>query len=116
MKQWDGPYYVANRINDVLYYNRVQRGPRNMPKLVHKDRLRQYRGVPVHIRWATIVKDNHRRCPCSGQDKPPADDNRQVNLGANSRRRRVVGQEYFHERLEEREVDLYDIVTKFQHV
>ena len=56
-KQWEGPYYVADQVNDVLY--RVQRGP---PKLAHKDR-----GSTVDARWAAITRDN-RRCPGSGQD------------------------------------------------
>ncbi|KAI0219888.1 hypothetical protein LSAT2_028589, partial [Lamellibrachia satsuma] len=33
---------------------------------------------------------------------PPQDGNRQANLRGNSRRRRAVGQEAFHERLEEK--------------
>ncbi|KAI0221629.1 Long-chain-fatty-acid--CoA ligase 5 [Lamellibrachia satsuma] len=46
----------------------------------------------------------------------PQDGNRQSNLRGNSRRRRVVGQAYFHERLQENGINLYDIVTEFPHV
>ena len=58
VKQWEGLYNVANRVNDVLY--QVQRGPRKTPKLVHKDRLRQYRGVT-----------DNQRCPGSGKTTLP---------------------------------------------
>ena len=65
VKLWEGPYYVAEWVNDVLY--RMQGGPSKTPKLVHKDPLQQYRGAPVDTRWAAITRDN-RRCPGSRQD------------------------------------------------
>ena len=41
-RPWEGPYVVVERLNDVVY--RIQRGPRAKPKVVHRDRLWQYRG------------------------------------------------------------------------
>lgn len=39
---WEGPYTVIKRINDVVY--RIQRSPRSKMKVVHLDRLTEYRG------------------------------------------------------------------------
>ena len=41
-RPWEGLYVVVERLNDVVY--RIQRGPRAKPKVVHSDRLWQYRG------------------------------------------------------------------------
>ena len=41
-RPWEGPYVVVERLNDVVC--RIQRGPRAKPKVVHRDRLWQYRG------------------------------------------------------------------------
>ena len=49
---WEGPYVVQSRRNDVLY--RIQKDARSTPKLVHRDRLRPYRGVDVEQRWAAV--------------------------------------------------------------
>ena len=40
-RPWEGPYVVVEPLNDVVY--RIQRGPRAKPKVVHRDRLWQYR-------------------------------------------------------------------------
>ena len=53
---WEGPYTVRSRRNDVLYS--LQKGPRSQPKLVHRDRLRAYRGVKIDERWTTIRERN----------------------------------------------------------
>ena len=34
---WEGPYTVVPRINDVVY--RIRRGPKTKMKIVHLDRL-----------------------------------------------------------------------------
>uniref|UniRef100_A0A2C9LGT8 Integrase p58-like C-terminal domain-containing protein n=1 Tax=Biomphalaria glabrata TaxID=6526 RepID=A0A2C9LGT8_BIOGL len=39
-KNWEGPYRIVKRINDVVY--RIQRGPRTKCKVVHVDRLYRY--------------------------------------------------------------------------
>ncbi|KAJ8943324.1 hypothetical protein NQ318_004765, partial [Aromia moschata] len=39
---WEGPFTVIKRINDVVY--RIQRNPRSKMKVVHLDRLTPYRG------------------------------------------------------------------------
>ena len=41
-RPWEGPYVVVERLNDVMH--RIQRGPQAKPKVVHRDRLWQYRG------------------------------------------------------------------------
>ena len=42
MRKWHGPYVVTKRINDLVY--RVQLGPKSKPKVIHRNRLWQYRG------------------------------------------------------------------------
>lgn len=39
---WEGPYKVIKRINDVVY--RIQQGPRSKMKVVHLERLKPYHG------------------------------------------------------------------------
>lgn len=39
---WEGPYKVVTKINDVTY--RIQRNPRSPSKIVHVDRLARYHG------------------------------------------------------------------------
>ena len=63
---WEGPYTVRSRRNDVLY--RLQKGPRAQPKLVHRDRIRAYRGVPITERWKTI---SNRHEPTRVDDTAP---------------------------------------------
>ncbi|KAH1011077.1 hypothetical protein HUJ04_000516 [Dendroctonus ponderosae] len=41
---WEGPYTVIKKINDVVY--RIQRTPRAKMKVVHLDRLTKYHGAP----------------------------------------------------------------------
>jgi hypothetical protein len=41
-RNWDGPYAVIDRINDVIY--RIRKGPKYIPKVVHQDRLTPYKG------------------------------------------------------------------------
>jgi transposase InsO family protein len=41
--EWEGPYTVVTRINDVIY--RIQKGPRYKPKIVHLERLALYKGM-----------------------------------------------------------------------
>ena len=41
-RPWEGPYVVAERLNDVLY--RIQHAPLAKPKDLHRDRLWHYRG------------------------------------------------------------------------
>ena len=42
MRQWQGPYLVTKRINDMVY--RVQLKPQTKPKVVHRNRLWRYSG------------------------------------------------------------------------
>lgn len=42
-RPWEGPYVVAERLNDVVHS--IQRGPRAKPKVVHRDHLWKYSGV-----------------------------------------------------------------------
>jgi len=42
--EWDGPYVVVNRINDVVYRIRKYECPRAKMKIVHAERLAQYTG------------------------------------------------------------------------
>ncbi|VDI75512.1 Hypothetical predicted protein [Mytilus galloprovincialis] len=44
---WEGPYIVVNKLNDVIY--RIQKGPKTKPKVVHQDRLKPYLGENVPI-------------------------------------------------------------------
>ena len=55
---WEGPHVILNRRNDVLY--RIQKNPRFKPKLVHRDRLRPYRGVQVDQRWSAVCVRGQR--------------------------------------------------------
>ena len=41
-RQWQGPYLVTKRINDMVY--RVQLKPQTKPKVVHRNRLWRYTG------------------------------------------------------------------------
>ena len=41
-RDWEGPYRVIKKINDVVY--RVQKGPRLKMKVVHSNRLAKYNG------------------------------------------------------------------------
>ena len=41
-RNWEGPYTVVKRINDLVY--RIQLGPRTKPKVVHWNRLWCYKG------------------------------------------------------------------------
>ena len=45
MGHFDGPYLVVKRISDVLYH--IQKVSKSMPKVVHHDRLKAYRGPNV---------------------------------------------------------------------
>ena len=40
-RYWKGPFTVIQKINDLLY--RIQRSPKSKPKVVHFDRLKEYR-------------------------------------------------------------------------
>ena len=42
---WEGPYVVLNKLNDVIY--RIQEGPKCKPKVVHQDRLKPYNGENI---------------------------------------------------------------------
>lgn len=44
-KPWVGPYLVIKRINDMVY--RIQLNENSKPKVVHRNRLREYKGVHV---------------------------------------------------------------------
>ncbi|VDI21707.1 Hypothetical predicted protein [Mytilus galloprovincialis] len=44
---WEGPYIVVNKLNDVIY--RIQKGPKTKPKVVHQDRLKPYLGEDVPV-------------------------------------------------------------------
>ncbi|CAG2250324.1 unnamed protein product [Mytilus edulis] len=44
---WEGPYIVVNKLNDVIY--RIQKGPKMKPKVVHQDRLKPYLGENVPV-------------------------------------------------------------------
>ncbi|KAJ8954293.1 hypothetical protein NQ318_005876 [Aromia moschata] len=41
-KNWDGPYTIIKKINDLVY--RIQLSPRSKPKVVHLGRLARYTG------------------------------------------------------------------------
>ena len=41
-RPWEGPYVVVHRVNDVVYG--IQRGAREKPKVVHRDRIWRDRG------------------------------------------------------------------------
>ena len=41
-RDWEGPYRVVKKINDVVY--RIQKGPRLKMKVVHSNRLAKYNG------------------------------------------------------------------------
>ncbi|GBM52432.1 Retrovirus-related Pol polyprotein from transposon 412 [Araneus ventricosus] len=42
-QNWEGPYTVVKKLNDVVY--RVQRSPRAKPKVIHINRLAPYRAT-----------------------------------------------------------------------
>ncbi|CAC5395695.1 Retrovirus-related Pol polyprotein from transposon 297,Retrovirus-related Pol polyprotein from transposon 17.6 [Mytilus coruscus] len=46
-KNWEGPFIVVNKLNDVIY--RIQKGPKTKPKVVHQDRLKPYLGENVPV-------------------------------------------------------------------
>ena len=46
--EWEGPYTVIMRINDVNYH--IQEGRRGKPKVVHFERLARYRGIMDPVR------------------------------------------------------------------
>ena len=41
-RPWQGPYIVTKKINDLVY--RIQLGPKQKPKVVHRNRLWKYSG------------------------------------------------------------------------
>ena len=41
-RPWEGPYLVTSRLDDLI--NRIQKGPRSKPMVVHVDRLKKYQG------------------------------------------------------------------------
>ena len=45
-RNWEGPYIVIDKINDVIY--RIRKGPKYKPKVVHQDRLKPYKGEILH--------------------------------------------------------------------
>lgn len=47
-KDWEGPYKVVKRINDVVY--RIQKSVRSKMKVVHLDRLTKYHGDDLSVR------------------------------------------------------------------
>ncbi|GBM56896.1 hypothetical protein AVEN_227389-2 [Araneus ventricosus] len=42
-QNWDGPYTIVKKLNDVIY--RVQRSPNSKPKFIHINRLNPYRAT-----------------------------------------------------------------------
>ncbi|GBM73266.1 hypothetical protein AVEN_158625-1 [Araneus ventricosus] len=42
-QNWEGPYTVVKKLNDVVY--RVQRSPNTKPKVIHIYRLAPYRAI-----------------------------------------------------------------------
>ncbi|GBM55864.1 hypothetical protein AVEN_238047-1 [Araneus ventricosus] len=42
-QNWEGPYTVVKKLNDVVY--RVQRSPNAKPKVIHINRLAPYRAT-----------------------------------------------------------------------
>jgi hypothetical protein len=47
-RSWEGPFLVIKRLSDVTY--RIQKSPRAKLKVVHFDRLKQYRGTD-QVSW-----------------------------------------------------------------
>ncbi|UYV78634.1 K02A2.6-like, partial [Cordylochernes scorpioides] len=54
--QWEGPYKIIKRLNDVIY--RIQKTPTSKPKVVHYNRLAPFRGT-VPEQW-TIYSGIYR--------------------------------------------------------
>jgi transposase InsO family protein/predicted aspartyl protease len=65
--QWDGPYEIVKRINDVVY--RVRKMPRGKAKVVHFNRLTPYEGEDREERVAQM------ECPQSFTDFMARDNN-----------------------------------------
>ena len=53
-RQWQGPYLVTKRINDMVY--RVQLRPQTKPKVVHRNRLWKYTG-PSPPTWLLETRE-----------------------------------------------------------
>ena len=51
-RNWEGPYTIMKKINDVVY--RIQKGARGKPKVVHRDRLHRYNGDGDEHLFGTI--------------------------------------------------------------
>ena len=47
-QDWEGPYRIIKKINDVIY--RIQKGPRTKMKVIHVDRLAKYFGGDKTVR------------------------------------------------------------------
>ncbi|CAG2189090.1 unnamed protein product [Mytilus edulis] len=41
-RPWNGPFIITKKLNDVIY--RIQKGPKNKPKVIHHNRLKRYNG------------------------------------------------------------------------
>ena len=41
-RSWKGPYIVIKKFSDILY--KIQKGPRDEPKVLHHDRPKPYNG------------------------------------------------------------------------
>ena len=108
-KQLDGPYCVADQINDVMY--RKRRGPRNTRKLVPKNRLRPDRGAPVETRWAAIDSHNPRQRSGPGPGHV-ATSGCQPTAPAREQSSAASGRQVS----EGRGVNLHDIVTDSAHI
>ena len=68
-RQWQGPYLVTKRINDMVY--RVQLRPQTKPKVVHRNRLWKYTG-PSPPTWLLETREKT-------VDDPPGDQHSSEN-------------------------------------
>ena len=58
--KWTGPFTVIDKLNNVVY--KIQLAPKTKPKVIHMDRLKEYRGENRPT-WWKLVKSTHRHQP-----------------------------------------------------